>query len=147
MRILVNTSALALLMLASAAPAPGFAQSNNGATVTIFRGGTNSSAASTSTGMGARAVNGVTIMTGTPLLRTAPQQTAELPGAALATGNGVNANAALGAGAANSGGTTSMGNAALGAGAGATGGTIAAPARSGFARPSGGGARGGFGFK
>jgi hypothetical protein len=144
MRILINTSALALLMLASAAP--GFAQSNNGSTVTIFRGGTNSSAAGNSAGIGAPAVNGVTIMTGMPLMRATPQQTAELPGASLATGNGANVDAALGAGAGNSGGTTAMGSAALGAGAGATGGTIAAPAH-GFARPSGGGARSGFGFK
>ena len=144
MRILVTPLAAALLIAGSAAP--GFAQStDNGRTVTIFRGGTNATAASNLAGIAAPAANGVTIMSGLPLASTAPQQTAELPGASLATGNGANANAGLAAGAANPSGNTAMGNAAIGAGAGVSGGTIA-PARGGFARPSGG-ARGGLGLK
>ena len=145
MRILVNALATALLTLGSAAPS--FAQSDNGSLVIIFRGGTSPTAATNSPGIAAAAANGVTVMTGTPLVRATPQQTAEMPGAALATGSGANANAGLAAGLTSPNGTTAMGNAAIGAGAGVSGGTIAAPVRGGFARPIGGGARGGFGFK
>lgn len=144
MRI-INALATALLLVGSAAP--GFAQSNNRPTVTIFRGGTAPAMATNSPGTAAPAANGVTIMTGMPLVSTAPQQTAELPGASLATGNGANAIAGLAAGMPNPSGNTGMGNAAIGAGAGVSGGTVALPPRSGFARPAGGGARGGVGFK
>ena len=145
MRILVNASATALLMLGSAVPS--FAQSDNGSLVTIFRGGTSPNAATNSLGIAAPAANGVTVMIGRPLVRATPQQTAEMPGAALATGNGANVNAGLATGVTIPSGTSAMGNAAIGAGAGVSGGTIAARPGGGFARPTGGGARGGFGFK
>ena len=146
MRILVNALATSLLMVGSTAPS--FAQNSNGPIVTIFRGGTAPTAATNSPGLAApRAANGVTVMTGMPIVSPTPQQTAQLPGAALATGNGAAANAGLAAGATNPSGNSAMGNAALGAGAGMSGGTIASPIRGGFARPTGGGGRGGFGFK
>jgi len=145
MRILANALAASLLTLGSAAPS--FAQSDNGSVVVIFRGGTTPTTMTNSRRLAAPATNGVTVMTGTPIVRATPQQTSELPGAALATGNGANANAGLAAGATNPSRNTAGGNAAIGAGAGMSGGTIARPARGGFGRPIGGGGRGGFGFK
>ena len=145
MRIIANALATSLLLVGSAAP--GFAQSNNRPAVTIFRGGTAPTMVTNSPGTAAPATSGVTIMTGTPLVSTTPQQTSELPGASLATGNGANANAGLAAGATSPSGNTGMGNAAIGAGAGVSGGTVALPARGGAARPIGGGARGGVGVK
>jgi hypothetical protein len=130
MRILVNALAVSFLIAGSAAPS--FAQSNNEPVVTIFRGATVPNTAANPPPNAPRAVNGVTIMTGLPIMSASPQamgaapvQTSQLPGAALATGNAP----------------------AVGAGAGMTGGTFAAPARGGGApRSIGGGARG-LGFK
>ena len=144
-RILSYALALSLLMLGSAAPS--FAQSNNAPIVTIFRGGATPTAGTNLSGMAAPTSTGVTVMTGMPIVSATPQQTSELPGAALATGNGASFNAGLGAGAANPNGNTAAGNAAMGAGAGVSGGTVMPPAGGGFARPVAGGTRGGFGFK
>ena len=140
MRMLVTALATSLLVVGSAAP--GFAQSDRAA-VTVLRGGTEPATAANSSGRAMPASNGVTIMTGIPLV-SAPQQTAALPGAALAAGNGANLNAGPAAGAMNPSGNTAMSDAAIGAGAGMGGGSIAAPAR-GAGRAIGG--RGGGGLK
>ena len=145
MRILANALAASLLTLGLAAPS--FAQSDNSSLVVIFRGSTTPTSVTNPAATAAPVTNGVTIMTGTPIVRAIPQQTSELPGASLATGNGANVNAGLAAGAMNPGGNSATGNAAIGAGAGVSSGTIAVPARGGFARPFGGGGRGGFGSK
>jgi len=141
MRILANALAASLLTLGSAAPS--FAQSDNSSLVVIFRGSTTPTSVTNSAGMAAPTTNGVTIMTGTPIVRALPQQTSEMPGAALATGSGANANAGLGSGAANPNGISATRNAAIGAGASTSGTAIARPARGGFSRPIGGGGRGG----
>ncbi len=141
MRILVNALATSLLLILGTT-ASSFAQSDNGSIITILRGGTRPITVTNLPGSAARITNGVTIMTGMPIVSASPQQTSELPGAALAAGN-----AGFGAGA-----TNPSGNAAAGANrnptgvnttrsAGRPGGTISAAPR-GF-----GGARGGFGFK
>lgn len=144
MRIIVNALATSLLLVGSAAP--GFAQSGNRPAVTIFRGGTAPTMVTNSPATAAPTTNGVTIMTGMPIVSATPQQTAELPGASLATGNAANANAGLAAGTMGPSGNTGMGNAAISAGAGVSGGTVALPTRGAAARPIGGG-RGGVGFK
>ena len=144
MRILINALAISLVMVGSAAPS--FAQSDNNLIVTIFRGGTAPASAANSAGRATPPTNGVTVMTGMPIVSATPRQTAELPGAAIATGNGANVNAGLGASGANRSGNTATGSAALGAGAGMSGGTVALPARGSAARPIAGG-RGGLGVR
>jgi hypothetical protein len=127
--------------------APAIAQGDNGRVVVILRGSTAPTTVTNPAALAAPVTNGVTIMTGMPIMGATPRQTSELPGAPLATGNGAGANAGLGAGAANPSSNGATGNAAIGAGAGMSGGTIAPPARSGFGRPVGGVGRGGFGGK
>ena len=149
MRILLTALATSILALGSSPP--GFAQSNDGSVVTILKGGRTPSAMTNSLGTAAPASNGVTIMTGVPIV-VSPQQTAALPsgGAAIAPFNGTNASGGFGAGTTNPSdnfATTS----------GANGNATGAPSTSGGSSSSGGtisaaprgigGARGGFGFK
>lgn len=90
-----SSSAVPLLPAGSAAPRS--AQTDDGPIVTIFRGGKPPTIVPGSPESAASLTDGVTIFAGTRIV-VVPQQTAELPGAALA----------IGAGAGMSGGTVAL---------------------------------------
>lgn len=149
MRILVTALATSILVFGSGPPS--FAQSDNGSVVTILKGGRTPTAMTNSPGTTAPATNGVTIMTGVPIVAS-PQQTAGLPigGAAIAPMNGTNVSGSFGAGTTNPSDTfatapgangNATGASSASGGSSSSGGTI-----SGAPRGIGG-ARGGFGFK